>query len=400
MLALEGNRILDLTWQGPGPYCTMILGDLGAEVIRITAPASSGARQIDREVDQRSVSFQAVHRNKQSIQINLKSPRGREVFYELVRGADVVLEGFRPGVTKRLGVDYATLEKLNDRLVYCSITGYGQDGPYSTRPGHDINYISLAGVLDPIGNVDRPPSIPLNLIADYGGGGKDAALGILSALVSRGKTGKGQHVDISLTDSTISLLTDSILDYYFESGECLRRGEHPLNGGFPYYNVYETQDGKFVTIGCVEPWLWENFCRAVGKDEFIPFHFRLEHYLHAPREKLWKDILASLKALFLTKTRDEWFDYLVQKDVPVGKVFTLDEVFTDPQILHRKMVLEFEHPAGNKVRHVGIAIKLSGTPGSVRSMPPMPGQHTGAIVGGLGYSPADIDVLRKEGAID
>jgi len=378
----------------------MILADLGAEVIKIAPPLSANARQVVREPNKRAVAFEAVNRNKQSILLNLKSNKGRNIFYRLVKKADVVVEGFRPGVAKRLGVDYPALEKLNPQIIYCSITGYGQDGPYRDLPGHDINYISLAGALDPIGSISGYPTIPLNLLADYGGGGKDAAIGIMSALLARSKIKKGQYIDISLTDSVISLLTESVLDYYFESGVGIRRGEHPLNGGFPYYNVYETRDKKYITIGCMEPWLWENLCRAIGKEEFIPFHFKLEHYLHPPEERAWQEILSFLRVLFLSKTRDEWFDYLVQKDVPVGKVCTLDEVFANPQVIHRKMIVEVEDSIEGKVKQVGIAIKLSDTPGAVRSLPPVSGQHTEAILATLGYSRGEISGLRKEGIVD
>jgi len=377
----------------------MILGDLGAEVIRITPPPAAGARQISRELDQRAIAFQAVNRNKQSVLLNLKSEKGKAILYELVKRADVVIEGFRPGVTERLGIDYKTLEKLNHRLVYCSITGYGQDGPYCKMSGHDINYISIAGALDPIGDANARPAIPLNLVADYGGGGKDAAIGILSALSARDKTGKGQHIDISLTDSTISLLTESILDYYFESRKGPMRGKHPLNGGFPYYNVYETKDGKYVTIGCIEPWFWENLCKAIGKEEFIPFYFKLEHYLQPPEGKEWQEVLSFLRDLFLTKTRDEWFDFLSQRDIPVGKVYSLDEVFTDPQVLHRRMIIEMRHPSEGKIEQAGIAIKLSDTPGTVRTLAPMSGQHTESTLVALGYEKEEINKLREEGIV-
>jgi crotonobetainyl-CoA:carnitine CoA-transferase CaiB-like acyl-CoA transferase len=399
MLALEGIKILDLSWQGPGPYCTMILGDMGAEVIRITPPSSAGARQISRDIDERAAAFQSVNRNKQGLQLNLKSKEGVAIFYRLVETADIVIEGFRPGVSKRLSVDYPTLQKLNPKLIYCSISGYGQDGPYSLRSGHDVNYISTAGALDPIGEAGRKPAIPLNLLADYGGGSKDAAIGILTALLARGKTGKGQHVDISLTDSVISLMTDSILDYYFESGVCLKRGEHPLNGGFPYYNVYKTRDEKYITIGCIETWLWDKFCDAIDKKEFKPFHFQLEHYLQPPQEKEWQDILSYLSKLFLTKTRDEWYDYFVEKDIPVGKVLSLDEVFEDPQVRERKMILEIEHPRLGKIKQVGISIKLSDTPGMVRSFTPLPGQHSKIVLEKAGYSKDEIEFFCQNGII-
>ena len=400
MLALEGIKILDLTWQGPGPLGTMILGDLGAEVIRIGAPPAAGARQSGGELGEREIAYQAVHRNKKSILLNLRLEEGRHVFHQLAEKADVILEGFRPGVTKRLGIDYPAITKINPTIIYCSITGYGQDGPYHNLPGHDINYISIAGALNLIGEADRQPIVPLNLVADYGAGAKDAAIGILTALVSRGKTGKGQYIDISLTDSTLSLLTEVVLTPYFQSGVMPKRGETQLSSAYPYYNVYKTKDGKFITIGCLEPWLWENLCREIGKEDFIPFHWEPEHFLYKPEGEKWQEISSYLKQLFLTKTRDEWFELLSQKDVPIGKVYSLDEAFTDPQVLHRKMVIEVEHPTEGKIKQVGIAIKLSDTPGKVRSLPPLLGEHTEEILTGLGYNKQRINELRQEGIIN
>lgn len=390
MLALEGVRILDLTWQGPGPFGTMILGDLGAEIIQIGATPSAGARQATRGTNRRTVAFQAVNRNKKSILLDLKSEEGRHIFQQLAREADVIVEGFRPGVTQRLGIDYQTISTMNPKMIYCAITGYGQDGPYRNLPGHDINYIATGGVLDLIGESDRPPVIPLNLIADYGAGGKDAVIGILSALVARDKTGRGQFVDISLTDSVISLLTEAILSPYFQSGVVPERGKTALGGANPSYNVYQTKDGCFITIGCLEPWLWANLCREIGKEEFIPYQ--------ANRDK-WPEVSAYLTELFLTRTRDQWFDLLSEKDVPVGKVHSLDEVFTDPQVLHRRMVIEVEHPTEGRIKQVGVAIKLSDTPGEVTSLAPVPGEQTDEILLGLGYTRQRIDQLRQEGVV-
>ena len=390
MLALDGINILDLTWQGPGPLATMILGDLGAEIIQIGATPSAGARQAIRVTGQRAVAYQAVNRNKRNLLLDLKSEEGRRIFHHLAREADVIVDGFRPGVSERLGIDYATVSWINPEIIYCAITGYGQDGPYRDLPGHDINYISMAGVLNLIGEADRQPVVPLNLIADYGAGGKDAAIGILGALIARGKTGRGQYIDISLTDSAISLLTESVLGSYFQSGVEPGRGDHALGGGFPGYNIYQAKDGRYITIGCLEPWLWENFCQAIGREEFVPYQSRRDE---------WGELSAYLKQLFLTRTRDEWFDFLSQRDVPVGKVYSLDEVFNDPQVIHRRMAIELEHPAEGPVRQVGFAIKLSDTPGQVRRLPPLPGEHTEEILLGLGYGKRKINRLRREGVI-
>ena len=399
MLALDGVRILDLTWQGPGPFCTMILGDLGAGIIKIGAPPTADARQATRGAGKKAVAYQAFNRNKKSILLNLKAAEGRNIFHQLAEEIDVVVEGFRPGVAERLGIDYQTISKINPKIIYCSITGYGQDGPYRDLPGHDINYISFGGVLNLIGEADRQPVIPLNLIADYGAGGKDAVVGILSALIARGKTGKGQYIDISLTDSVISLLTEPVLGSYFQSGVIPKRGEHPLAGAYPYYNIYQTKNGKFITLGCLEPWLWANLCQEIGKEGFIPFNITRGYLADPTEDKKWEEVSSHLKQLFLTKTRDEWFELLSRKNIPIGKVYSLDEVFADPQVLHRQMVIEVEHPTEGKIKQVGIAIKLSDTPGKVRSLPPMLGEHTEEILVGLGYSKQRIRKLRREGVV-
>ena len=391
MLVLEGVRILDLTWQGPGPFCTMILGDLGAEIIRVGAPTAAGAPQMGRGGGQRAVAFQALNRNKKSVLLNLQSEEGRHIFHQLVKESDVIVDGFRPGVTERLGIDYQKVSKTNPRIIYCSITSYGQDGPYRDVIAHDVNAIGTAGALGLIGQKDGPPVIPLNLLADYGGGGKDAVVGILSALIAREKTGRGQYIDISLTDSTISLLTQVVLDPYFTTGVAPVRGEHFLGGSTPQYNVYQTKDGKYITIGCLEPHLWANLCREIGKEEFIA-------YL-ADRSK-WDEVSSYLKQLFLTKTRDEWFEQMSPKSIFIGKVYSVDEVFNDPQVLHRQMVIEEEHPTEGRIKQVGIAIKLSDTPGKVRHLASMLGEDTEATLSGLGYSKQKINELRQQGVIN
>jgi len=390
MLVLEGVRILDLTWQGPGPFCTMILGDLGAEIIRVGAPTAAGAPQMGRGGGQRAVAFQALNRNKKSVLLNLQSEEGRHIFHQLVKESDVIVDGFRPGVTERLGIDYQKVSKTNPRIIYCSITSYGQDGPYRDVIAHDVNAIGTAGALGLIGQKDGPPVIPLNLLADYGGGGKDAVVGILSALIAREKTGRGQYIDISLTDSTISLLTQVVLDPYFTTGVAPVRGEHFLGGSTPQYNVYQTKDGKYITIGCLEPHLWANLCREIGKEEFIA-------YL-ADRSK-WDEVSSYLKQLFLTKTRDEWFEQMSPKSIFIGKVYSVDEVFNDPQVLQRKMVIEVEHPTEGKVKQVGIAIKMSDTPGEVRSLASLPGEQTDEILTGFGYNNEGINQLHQQGIV-
>ena len=399
MLALEGNKILDLVDYPPGALCTMILGDLGAEVIKIEAPAESGGRgawlgaTVKGGEEQIQGAFDVLNRNKKSISLNLRPEKGRQIFYKLAKTADVIVEGFRPGVVKRLGIDYETMKKVNPRIIYCSLSGYGQDGPYSNLPGHDINYISIAGALSLIGTPDSP-IIPLNLLADFGGASLHGVIGILAALVARDKTGKGQQVDIAFTDGVMSLLA-WFTGGFLTSGTMFKRGETVFNGAFPYYSIYETKDGKYISLGCIEPWFWKNLCHAIGKEEYIPYHFAPDHVFHKPEGGKWEEISSALKQVFLTKTRDEWFELLAKKDVPVSKVYTLDEVFHDPQVLHRQMVIEMEHPTLGKIRQPGIAIKLSETPGKIRHFSPYVGEHTKEILTELGYKQSQINELRQ-----
>ena len=402
MLALEGVRILDLSMLVPGAFCTMLLGDLGADVLKIEAPGATefrrSLRASAREENRKAAAYYALDRNKQSIVVNLKSEAGREIFYRLSRRADVIVEGFRPGVAKRLKIDYETINRLNPEIIYCSLSGYGQDGPYHEFPGHDINYISMAGVLGLIGFSEGPPAIPLNLVADFAGAALYGALGISVALVARNKTGKGQYVDVAYLDGAMSLMTWFNCGYFFD-GSMLNRGESWLHGAYPYYGVYETKDGRYITIGCLEPHFWENLCRALGKEEYVPYCFALEHTFHKPENDKWNEIRSSLRQIFLTKTRDEWFELLIRNDVPVGKVYAPDEVFSDPQVLHRQMVIEVEGPTLGKIKQVGIAPKLSATPGKVRSLSPLPGEHTDEILQGLGYEQEEIKNLRREGVV-
>ena len=402
MLALEGVKILDLSRVIPGTFCTMLLGDLGAEVVKIETPGLTefvgSSRSLQGEENRKKAAYYAPNRNKKSIAVNLKSEAGRQIFYRLTKQADVIIEGFRPGVAKRLGIDYETISKLNPRIVYCSLSGYGQGGPYQAFPGHDINYIAMAGILGLIGPSEGPPVIPLNLVADFAGAALYGALGISAALVARNKTGKGQYVDVAFIDGAVSLMTWFTHDYFFD-GSVLKRGESWLHGAYPYYGVYDTKDGKYITIGCIEPHFWENLCRLLGREDYIPYHFASGQTIRKPEDKKWDEIRSFLKQTFLTKTRDEWLELLTHSDIPAGKVYTPYEVFSDPQVLHRQMVIEVEHPVLGKVKQVGIAPKLSDMPGKVRTLSPLLGEHTDEILQELGYNQKEIENLRREGII-
>ena len=394
--ALHGIRVIDLSRMAPGPFCTMALGDLGADVIRVEEPGGGRmARERTADSDElevkRRAAFNALNRNKRSIALNLKNAKAQQVLHELVKGADVFVEGFRPGVVSRLGCDYETLQEINPRVVYCSLSGYGQDGPYSNLVGHDINYISVGGALGVIGSVDGPPVIPYNIIADYAGGGLHAAMAILAALMARNHTGMGQYVDIAMSDGVAYMLA-SLLSEYFATGNVPARGGMSLNGGAPYYNVYTCRDGRYISVGCIEPWFWSTLCRTLGREDLIAGQFE------AGRAEFVK---GELEREFSTKDRDEWWDLLSGVDnIAVAKVSSLDEVATDSQNLHRNMVVEAGEVGGQPVRQVGIGPKLSETPGSIRSLGATVGQHTDEILGELGYSSSEIAGMRESGAAD
>lgn len=338
----------------------------------------------------REAAYNSLNRNKRSIVLNLKSAEAKEIFLKLAQRADVVLEGFRPGVVKRLGVDYDTVKERNPKIVYCSLTGYGQDGPYCDMPGHDLNYISIPGILSLIGRKDDPPSIPSNLVADYAGGGMHAALGILAALMARERTGKGQFVDIAMADGVLSMMSREF-SAYLSSGILPKRGETLLTGAAPDYNVYETKDGKYISVACLEPRFWENLCKILRREDLI---------VHQRNEEKKDEIFSAFSDIFRTKTRDEWLEIMEQTDVCVAPVNTLDEVLADPQVLHRKMVVDIDSPGLGKVKQVGISVKLSETPGEIRSLSPLLGQHTEEVLTDLGYSKDRIAKMRDKKVIE
>lgn len=394
MGALDGVKILELARVLPGEFCTMLLADMGAEVLKIETPGAPETPE-----DKRRAAFAYANRNKRSLALNLKTPEGQEIFHTLARTADVVVEGFRPGVMKRLGGDWETLRQLNPRIVYCSLSGFGQDGPYRNHPAHDLNYLSLSGVLGLIGEADRKPAIPLNIIADYGGASLHGALGIMLALFARERTGSGQHVDVAYLDATLSLLAATPnLRFFFSDGVAPRRGAGFLSGTYPYYAVYETKDRRLLSVACTEPWLWENFCQAIGRPEFVKYS-RLADQFVRPANAEETRAREEIEAIIRTRTRDEWYDLLVKHDVCVGKVYDVEEVFEDPQIQARQMVVETEHPELGKVKEVGVALKMSGTPGSVRRAAPYRGEHTDEVLRELGLSEAQIRHLRAKGVV-
>jgi crotonobetainyl-CoA:carnitine CoA-transferase CaiB-like acyl-CoA transferase len=394
---LEGIKVLELIRVAPGAFCTMMLADMGAEVLKIETPPIETA--MDTEAASRRAAFSLVNRNKHSIALNLKHPAGQNILHQIVQNADVLVEGFRPGVMTRLGGDYDTLSKINPRLIYCSLSGFGQDGPYRNHPAHDINYLSIGGVLNLIGQPDQPPVIPLNIVADYAGASMHGVVGILMALMARQRTGRGQYVDVSYLDTTVSLLatTPLLRDYFFNGSTC-SRGEGALGGSYPYYTTYETADDRLLSVGCTEPWLWENFCKAIGREDLKRFALQPDHHARVADRDAGQ-AKKEVQEILRQKPRDEWFEYFKDKNVCVGPVYTVEETFLDPQVQARQMVVDVEDPRYGKVRQAGIAIKLSDTPGQLRRIGPCVGEHTDEVLQSLGYDARGRQALRQAGTV-
>jgi len=390
MSALKGLRILDLTVTLPGPYCTVLLADLGAEVIKIENPEGGDwFRHEKPAVKGMGIRFLNLNRNKKSLTLNLKSPKGIEIFLALVRKAHVVLEGFRPGVVDRLGIGYRQAVAANPQIVYCSISGYGQDGPYRLLAGHDINYLGYTGLLDLGGFEDRTPVMPAMPIADYSGG-LMAAVGILAALQSAQRTGRGQYVDVSMFDGVLGFQHAPLAEYV-ATGKSPRRGKFWLGANLPWYSVYETKDGKAVTMGPLEPHFWANFCKLLGREDLIEGH--------GAEEEKREEIYHFLRKTFREKTRDEWTAFFKGQDVCVGPVQDVDEALKDVQVKHRKMIVEVEHPIAGRLPQIGIPIKFSETPGEIRDPAPALGQHNDEILKELGHAPSEIEKLKDERVI-
>lgn len=379
--ALEGIRILDLSQLYPGPLCTMILADFGAEVIKVEPVGIGDAARTFRFL------FNQINRNKKSVALNLKHPAAQEAFRRLADTADVVVEGFRPGTTARLGVDYETLRKSNPRLIYCSISGFGQDGPYRDLPGHDINYLAIGGVLGLTRDREGRPVVLGFEVADIASA-LNAVIGIQAALMARERTGEGQYVDISMLDCVVALLHNSV-GPYLETGQVPTI--NPLHAT-PHYGIYETADGEYLVIGIAhEDWFWDNLCEGLGMED--------AKGLNLAQRIIDKEKLASrMEEIIRSRTLAEWLEILKDKDAPCCSLSGIAEAFDDPQVKHRKMMAVVGE-GENSMRVIGSPFKLSQTPPRLESPSPALGEHTDGLLQEAGFSTEEIARMREEGAV-
>jgi formyl-CoA transferase/CoA:oxalate CoA-transferase len=392
--ALEGIRVVDFSRALAGPYCTMLLGDMGAEVIKVEMPGTGddsrgwGPPFIEGE----SAYFLSINRNKKSITLNLKSQKAKEIISKLIKSADVVLEANRPGAMARLGLDYESVKNINPEVVYCSISGFGQTGPYSERPGFDQVIQGFGGIMGLTGEADGPP-IKVGIAVTDMATGMFAAIGILTALYHRERTGHGQYVDASMLDGQVSWLT-------YQGGTYLASGKVPQRIGSAHplivpYQAFKAKDG-FINIAVGNDNLWKKFCDAVELQDIVDDP---KFATNAKRVKNRNEVVGIISKVIATKAMKKWLDILESAGVPCGPIYTVDQIFSDPQVLARNMLVEVDHPKCGKVKVTGSPIKFSETPAEVVTAPPSLGQHNEEILHELGFSNDTIEKLKEEKVI-
>lgn len=363
MKPLEGIRILDLSHMLPGPFCTMLLADMGAEVIKVENPKGGDSfRGRVPHLKNEGTAFLMLNRNKNSVIVDLKDEEGREFFMRLAESADVILEQFKPGTTEKLGIGYEAVSKRNPSIIYCSLSGYGQSGPYVDMPGHDVNYLSLSGVLDTIGQEGQTPAIPGIQIADIGGGAQWTLAAIMFALFARQKDGKGRYLDVAMTRCVVPWMS-LYLSQYAADGTVPERGTTKAGGHFACYNIYETSDGRYVTIGAAEPKFFAKFCDIVGKP-----HLSKTQYDEGPNRVA---AIEELRQMFKENTQQHWADLLMNENVCFTPVRSFDEVISDEGITANGLVGAYEHPVEGSVVNIGFPVDIPGV--ELSDVKPAPG---------------------------
>jgi crotonobetainyl-CoA:carnitine CoA-transferase CaiB-like acyl-CoA transferase len=374
----------------PGPFASMMLGDLGAEVIKVEeVKTGDPTRWSPPLMGKQSAAFLQVNRNKKSIALDLKRAEGREIFLKLASTADCVLEQFRPGVVDRLGIGYARVAGANPRIVYCSLTGFGQTGPHRDRSGHDLNYLALSGVLGLTTDERGKPVIPGVQVADIAGG-MIAAFAILAALLARERTGRGQYVDVSMFDVLLSMLAVPAA-HQFAGHPIPVAGKYGLTGAYPFYNVYETADGSFMTLGALEPKFWANFCKSVGREDLIA-----RQYDEGERRE---NLFEQVRAIFKTRTRAEWIESMRGVDCCCEPVLSMAEAFDHAQALSREMITGLEQTGLGQIKQMGASYKLSDTPPRMERPAPALGEHTSELLASIGIADEERERLAQAGVI-
>jgi crotonobetainyl-CoA:carnitine CoA-transferase CaiB-like acyl-CoA transferase len=388
---LQGIRIVDLTRLYPGPFGTQLLGDLGAEVIKVEDKNSPDyIRFFPPTLVKEGAGYLCVNRNKKSLALDLRSDKGKDIFLRLVERADVVVEQFRPGVLDKMGLGYEKGRARNPKIIYCSITGFGQNGPYAEIPGHDLNYMGLAGITDVIGPKGDDPIVPGIQVADVAGGGLMSVIGIMAALIARNKTGRGQQVDVSMFDGILPFM-GMIFANYLAGGGLPRRGDTFLSGALVCYDIYRTKDDRYMTLGALEFKFWKRFCELIERPEWTD-----KQFVAGPEKD---EIHKKLAEVFLTKTQEEWVKIFRGEESMCDAVLSVNEVEHDPHVLARRMVVEMDHPTEGKIKAIGVPIKFSDTEAVDLNPPPILGQHNDEILEMIGLGKDEIETLRKDGIV-
>lgn len=393
-LPLKGVKVLDISRVLTGPFCTMILGDLGAEVIKVEIPGKGDETRAwgPPFAEGESAYYLSINRNKKSLTLNLKSDEGRKILLELAKECDVIIENFLPGTVERLGVDYETIKKVNPEIIYCSISGFGQDGPYRDFPAYDLLMQGMGGLMSITGEKDGPP-IRIGVALIDIGAGMYAALGILAALMVKKETKKGQYIDVSLMDTEVSWLTYMASNYFLTGKNPIRMGSaHP---NIVPYQAYKARDRYFI-LAVGNDKIWERFCEAMDLNDIVDDP---RFCTNEKRVENREELNAILEEIFATKDSHEWIEILRKARVPCGPVNEISDVVNHPQVKHRGMVVSMEHPTIGEVKVLGNPINLSLTPPEYHSPPPLLGQHTEEILQRLGYTTEDIKNLREKGVI-